>query len=73
MEFGYGLAPVEIGAGGTIPLISVLAEVAPKAELLLVGAMDSRSMIHAPNESVDLGDLEKAALAEAVFILEYAR
>jgi acetylornithine deacetylase/succinyl-diaminopimelate desuccinylase-like protein len=73
MEFGYGLAPVEIGAGGTIPLISVLAEVAPKAELLLVGAMDSRSMIHAPNESVDLGDLEKAALAEAVFILEYAQ
>ncbi|MEW6058939.1 MAG: dipeptidase [Actinomycetota bacterium] len=66
----YGHDVVEVGSGGSIPLIPVLAGAFPNAELLLVGAMDERSNIHAQNESVDLGELERAALAE-VLLLEH--
>ena len=63
---------VEIGVGGSIPLVSVLHELVPHAELLLFGAQDPKAKIHAPNESVDLGELESAVLAQALFIAEYA-
>jgi acetylornithine deacetylase/succinyl-diaminopimelate desuccinylase-like protein len=64
----YGRDVVEVGSGGSIPLIPVLAEAFPSAELLLVGAMDERSNIHAQNESVDLTELARAALAEALLL-----
>jgi acetylornithine deacetylase/succinyl-diaminopimelate desuccinylase-like protein len=64
----YGRDVVEVGSGGSIPLIPVLADAFPNAELLLVGAMDERSNIHAQNESVDLTELERAALAEALLL-----
>jgi acetylornithine deacetylase/succinyl-diaminopimelate desuccinylase-like protein len=64
----YGRDVVEVGSGGSIPLIPVLAEAFPNAELLLVGPMDERSNIHAQNESVDLAELERAALAEALLL-----
>jgi acetylornithine deacetylase/succinyl-diaminopimelate desuccinylase-like protein len=38
----------------------------PEAPILVVGVADPTSAFHAPNESVDVGDLEKAALAEAI-------
>jgi len=64
----YGRDVVEMGSGGSIPLIPVLAEAFPNAEILLVGPMDERSNIHAQNESVDLAELERAALAEALLL-----
>ena len=44
----------------------------PKAEVLLVGATDGYSNIHAPDERVLLDELDKATLAEATFFGEYA-
>ena len=38
----------------------------PDADLLLTGASDPTSYIHGPNESLDLGELYRSALAEAV-------
>ena len=40
--------------------------------MLLVGATDSYSNIHAPDERVLLDELEKATAAEAAFFGEYA-
>jgi cysteinylglycine-S-conjugate dipeptidase len=65
-------ASVEIGSGGSIPLIDVLREEFPDAEILLFGAQDPAARIHAPNESVDLNELHRAVLAEALFIAELA-
>ena len=68
MAESYGKAAVMAGAGGSIPLVDVLSEVVPRAELLLVGAQDPLARIHAPNESVDLAELQSAVLAETLFI-----
>jgi acetylornithine deacetylase/succinyl-diaminopimelate desuccinylase-like protein len=46
----------------------MLVDTFPDIAVLIVGAMDERSNIHSVNESVDLGDLERSALAEALFI-----
>ena len=40
----------------------------PDAEMILWGAEEPMCKIHAPNESVDLGELERCTLAEALFI-----
>ena len=66
MEAAYGRAPVEIGSGGSVPLVPVLARTFPLAEILIFGASDERSQYHSTDESVDLGDLERTALAEAL-------
>jgi len=62
----YGNEAVEMGAGGSIPFIATFQEMFPDAPILVVGVADPTSAFHAPNESVDIGDLEKAALAEAI-------
>jgi acetylornithine deacetylase/succinyl-diaminopimelate desuccinylase-like protein len=63
---GYGTEAVEMGAGGSIPFISTFADLYPDAPILVVGASDPTSAYHAPNESQDLGDLERAVLSEAI-------
>jgi acetylornithine deacetylase/succinyl-diaminopimelate desuccinylase-like protein len=63
---GYGTEPVAMGAGGSIPFIATFAELYPEAPILVIGAGDPTSAYHAPNESQDLGDLEKATLSEAI-------
>ena len=45
----------------------------PEAEILLLGATDGYSNIHAPDERVLLDELEKAIVAEAEFFGEYAK
>jgi acetylornithine deacetylase/succinyl-diaminopimelate desuccinylase-like protein len=53
------------GEGGSIPLVTRLADVNPDASILLWGCEDPAANIHGPGESVDLGDLEAMTLAEA--------
>ncbi len=62
----FGNEPVHMGAGGSIPFISTFSEVYPGIPILVIGTSDPTSAYHAPNESQDLGDLEKAVLAEAI-------
>jgi acetylornithine deacetylase/succinyl-diaminopimelate desuccinylase-like protein len=62
----YGTETVEMGAGGSIPFIATFHELYPDAPILVVGCGDPTSAIHAPNESQDIGDIERATLAEAI-------
>ncbi|RCG31020.1 M20/M25/M40 family metallo-hydrolase [Sphaerisporangium album] len=71
MERAFGRAPRDIGAGGSIPLVSTLARQFPAAEILLFGAEDEAASIHAPNERLDLEELRRAATAEALFLAEF--
>jgi acetylornithine deacetylase/succinyl-diaminopimelate desuccinylase-like protein len=64
---------VDIGAGGTIPFLFDLAELFPKAEIMVTGVEDPRSGAHGPDESLDLGELERACLAEALFLARLAK
>ena len=57
-----------MGSGGSIPLVPMLAETFPGIEILIWGAMDERSAIHSVNESVEVAEIERIALAEALFV-----
>jgi acetylornithine deacetylase/succinyl-diaminopimelate desuccinylase-like protein len=59
---------VDTGAGGTIPFLHDLAELFPNAEILVTGVEDPQSGAHGPDESVELDELERACLAEALFL-----
>lgn len=66
MRQAWQTEPVEMGVGGSIPFVAAFSEMLPDAPILLTGAGDPGSSIHAPNESQDLDDLEKSILAEAI-------
>jgi len=66
----YGKEAVAVGSGGAIPLCVTFAEILPDADIVLWGACDDAAQIHAANESVDLGDLERATLAQALLLAE---
>ncbi|MFF5452367.1 MULTISPECIES: dipeptidase [unclassified Streptomyces] len=61
------------GLGGSIPLCSTLASLYPEAEILLIGLSEPEAQIHAPNESVSPEELERLSVAEAHFLVNYAR
>jgi acetylornithine deacetylase/succinyl-diaminopimelate desuccinylase-like protein len=60
---------VEItGDGASIPLTNVLSEQFPQAEIIIWGAEDLAASIHGPNESVNLEELERIILTQALFL-----
>ncbi len=69
---GWGVAPAEIGIGGSIPFIASLAAEFPEAEILVTAVGDPLSMPHSPNESQHLGVLRKAITSEALFLARLA-
>ncbi|HEX5903635.1 MAG TPA: M20/M25/M40 family metallo-hydrolase [Actinomycetota bacterium] len=73
MQTAYGREVVQSGSGGSVPLVPELSAAMPDAEILMYGASDEKSQYHSVNESVDLGDLERAALAEALLFGELVR
>ena len=64
----YGKPAVAAGMGGSIPLCNTLSTLYPEAELLLIGLSEPEAWIHAVNESVSPQELERLALAEALFL-----
>ncbi|HEX6844732.1 MAG TPA: M20/M25/M40 family metallo-hydrolase [Actinomycetota bacterium] len=68
MADAFGAAVLEMGSGGSIPLVPMLAERFPGMQILIWGQGDHRSNYHSRDESVDLGDLERMALTEALFL-----
>jgi len=59
---------VHYGDGASIPLVAAFLAAQPTAEMILWGCEEPRCKIHAPNESVDLAEVERMTLAEALFI-----
>jgi acetylornithine deacetylase/succinyl-diaminopimelate desuccinylase-like protein len=72
MEDAFGQPVATAGQGGSIPLCNVFADTFPDAEIMLLGVEEPRCLIHAPNESVDPGEIARTALAEALFLRRYA-
>jgi acetylornithine deacetylase/succinyl-diaminopimelate desuccinylase-like protein len=60
------------GSGGSIPIVSALAQALPGAEALLVGTTDGFANIHGPDERLLLSEFANATVAEAVFFGRYA-
>lgn len=72
LSAGWGAETVSIATGGSIPLVMALHTAIPYAEVLLFGATDGFSNIHAPNERVLLSEFRNTVIAEAEFFREYA-
>ena len=72
LEQAYGRKVTQIGMGGSIPLTVELQEKHPAAEIALFGVEEPKATIHSANESVDPTEIEKIAIAEALFLQRYA-
>jgi len=68
MTDAWGVPPVDIGVGGSIPFISDLVRVFPTAQILVTGVEDPDSRAHSPNESLHLGVFKRAVLSEAFLL-----
>jgi acetylornithine deacetylase/succinyl-diaminopimelate desuccinylase-like protein len=68
MAEAYGRDVIQTGSGGSIPLVPLLADTFPGIAVLMWGASDERSNIHSTNESVDIGELERICLSEALLL-----
>ena len=72
LRHAYGRDALYTGIGGSIPFVQAFSEAFPEADLVLTGASDPTSSIHGPNESLDLGELRRSTLAEAVALQSLA-
>jgi acetylornithine deacetylase/succinyl-diaminopimelate desuccinylase-like protein len=64
----WGVAPVFIGQGGTIPMVGDFGKVFPDATILVTAVGDPDSRAHGTDESLHLGDFAAACLAEALML-----
>jgi acetylornithine deacetylase/succinyl-diaminopimelate desuccinylase-like protein len=68
-----GVAPVDIGVGGSIPFIATFQDLFPDAAILVTGVEDPDSRAHGPNESLHLLEFERVCLAEALLLHNVAQ
>ena len=64
----WGVEPVDIGVGGSIPFVAAFAEQFPDAAILVTGVEDPDARAHGANESLHLGEFEKVCVAEALLL-----
>lgn len=64
----WGVPPIDMGMGGSIPFIAEFAAAYPQATILVTGVEDPGTQAHSINESLHLGVLERAATAEALLL-----
>jgi len=68
MRQAWGLDAVEMGSGGSIPLVPLLARTFPGLPILMLGASDELAGAHSVNESVAVDEIERATVAEALLL-----
>jgi acetylornithine deacetylase/succinyl-diaminopimelate desuccinylase-like protein len=64
----FGKSAAYMGEGGTIPFMSMLGDVFPKAQLLVTGVLGPKSNAHGPNEFIDVPYAKKVTAATAAVI-----
>ncbi len=67
-----GVAPVDVGVGGSIPFIATFQEMFPQAAILVTGVEDPDTRAHGPNESLHLDEFARVCLAEALLLANLA-
>jgi acetylornithine deacetylase/succinyl-diaminopimelate desuccinylase-like protein len=64
----WGVAPVDVGIGGSIPFVAAFAQRFPGAAILVTGVEDPDTRAHGANESLHIGEFGRVCLAEAVLL-----
>jgi acetylornithine deacetylase/succinyl-diaminopimelate desuccinylase-like protein len=72
LRAGYGVEPVEIGAGGSIPFVGPFAEALGGVPALLIGLEDPSCNAHAEDESLYLPDFAASCRAAVHLYAELA-
>jgi cysteinylglycine-S-conjugate dipeptidase len=73
MADAWGRETVDMGAGGSIPLVPLLAATFPGISVLILGPSDELAAAHSVNESLALEELERGAVAEALLFGRLAK
>lgn len=69
---GFGREPVFFREGGSIPLVSVMAEFL-RAPILLIGFGQQDDRAHSPNEKFSINDFQRGILTSAYLLEEIGR
>jgi acetylornithine deacetylase/succinyl-diaminopimelate desuccinylase-like protein len=67
-----GVAPVDMGVGGSIPFIELFLRTFPRASVLVTGVEDPDTRAHGANEGLHLQEFERVCLAEALLLARLA-
>ena len=68
----WGVPPVFVGQGGSIPMVADFGKAFPEATILITAVGDPDSRAHGGNESLHLGDFTAACLAETLMLDAFA-
>ncbi|WP_328989050.1 dipeptidase [Kribbella sp. NBC_01245] len=71
-ESAWGVAPVDMGMGGSIPFIAEFAQTFPEAAILVTGVEDPDTRAHGIDEGLHLAEFTKVCLAEAQLLVNLA-
>ncbi len=64
----WGVPPVDVGIGGSIPFIAEFAQAFPEAAILVTGVEDPDTRAHGANESLHLPEFLRVCVAEALLL-----
>jgi acetylornithine deacetylase/succinyl-diaminopimelate desuccinylase-like protein len=68
----WGVEPVDIGVGGSIPFVASFAEKFPDAAILVTGVEDPDTRAHGANEGLHLAEFARVCLAETLLLRNLA-
>ncbi len=69
----WGVAPVFVGQGGSIPMVADFSQAYPEATVLVTAVGDPHTRAHGADESLHLGDFAAACRAETLMLAGFAR
>ncbi|HWU32569.1 MAG TPA: dipeptidase, partial [Marmoricola sp.] len=64
----WGVEPIDMGVGGSIPFIAEFLESFPEASVLVTGVEDPDTRAHGPNEGLHLLEYERVLVAELLLL-----